>query len=50
MPVEQEKSREFGSSKDHGQTVMSVEHRSKQLNEASSSSFDFVAKNARVLP
>lgn len=49
MPVEQEKSKEFGSSQDHGQTVVSATDRGKLVTVASSYIFDCVAENAWVL-
>jgi len=47
--VEQEKSRKFGSSQDHGLPMMPVTDRGMIITMASSFSFGCVAENARVL-
>jgi len=49
MPMEQEKSTEFGPSHDHGQTVVSATDRGELITLASLSPFGCVAENAKVL-
>jgi len=49
MPMEQEKSRKFGSSHDHSLTVVPATDCGMLVTMASSFSFSCVAENARVL-